>query len=493
MFPAMEPCPVRWYNHYPGVRKVPSFHGSPMKKLQVYAVKEFVPPFILSIGVFTFVMLLDKLLDLLEMIVSKGVPMRTVGEIFLLLLPSMVAVVIPMGVLAGVLIAVGRLSSDLEVTAMKASGVSIFSLTVPLMAVAVLLAAVLVYFNNNVLPDANHMARNLLLDVGTMRPTARIIPGMFVDDIENYRILVGEKDDLTGELHDVVIHENIPGRPRRTITALYGTMEPVSANRLRLVLHDGQMQELSGDSAFRTLDYEMYTVEVTRSAELVRRDRDTRGDREMSSRQMRAMVDSMQTAITALRDSIDTLALEPLALLDGGSIGIGGSSVFPPADTLTDRSRFSQARNFITQRSVEMRIIDDLAASTVRNVNRFSVEIHKKYSIPVACIVFILIGVPLALSTRNSSAGLALGMSLILILVYYLFLIGGEQLADRGLLSPFLSMWAPNLLLGGLGIFLTVRSLYEGHPVPLPDFRALFERFQERRLEKRVERSRKGR
>ena len=76
-----------------------------VKRLHLYVAREFVTPFLLSISVFTFVMLLDKLLDLLEMIVSKGVPLRTVAEVFLLLLPSMIAVVIPMGVLAGVLMA----------------------------------------------------------------------------------------------------------------------------------------------------------------------------------------------------------------------------------------------------------------------------------------------------------------------------------------------------------------------------------------------------
>jgi len=462
-----------------------------MKKLQIYAIKEFIPPFVLSIGVFTFVMLLDKLLDLLEMIVSTGIPMRTVAEIFLLLLPSMVAVVIPMGVLAGVLISIGRLSSDMEITAMKASGASIFNLTIPLILLAGLLGGVLVYFNNNVLPDANHMARNLLLDVGTMRPTAKIIPGMFVDDIDDYRILVEEKDDLTGELRNVVIHENIPGKPRRTITALYGLMEPLSANRMRLVLHYGQMHELSEDSSYRVLDYETYTIELTRSAELVRRDRDSRGDREMSSRQMRGMVDSLETTITKLTDSISVLALVPLATLTAPETTTSSRIVFPPPDSLSNRTRYNQARGYLTSRAADLRMLDDMIASSARNIDRFSVEIHKKYSIPFACIVFILLGVPLALSTKQSSAGLALGMSLILILVYYLFLIGGEQLADRGIVSPFLAMWAPNILLGGLGVFLTIRSLYEGHPVPLPDVMAIIDRMRKKRLDKAIRKGRK--
>ena len=84
---------------------------------------------------------------------------------------------------------------------MKASGISIMTLMRPLMLAAVILTGVMILFNNYVLPDANHLAKNLLLDIGTMKPAAKIIPGMFVDDIENYRIIVKDKDDLTGELH----------------------------------------------------------------------------------------------------------------------------------------------------------------------------------------------------------------------------------------------------------------------------------------------------
>ncbi len=116
-------------------------------------------------------MLLDKLLDLLDMIVTKGVPMVIVGEIFLLLLPSMVAVVVPMAVLSGVLIAIGRLSGDMEITAMKACGIGIMRILLPLTGAAVVLGAILVVFNDSHPSHANHMAKNLLLDVGTMRPT----------------------------------------------------------------------------------------------------------------------------------------------------------------------------------------------------------------------------------------------------------------------------------------------------------------------------------
>jgi lipopolysaccharide export system permease protein len=448
-----------------------------MRKLQAYTVREFVGPFLLSLCVFTFVLLLDKLLDLLEMIVSKGVPLRTVAEVFLLLLPSMIAVVVPMGLLAGILMAVGRLSGDLEITAMKASGVSIFTPMVPLLVVAAILAGVLVVFNNSILPDANHMAKNLLLDIGTMRPAAKIVPGMFVDEIENYRILVQSKNDITGELFDVVVHENIPGRPRRTITAMRGRMEPVSANRMRLLLHDGQMHEDAEGAGYRKLDFETYSVLVTRSSELMRREREHRGDREMSASQMRVLVDSLTRTAGSLRDSLAMMGRRPLeAILYGQPVMSpdGSEPLFLPDQSLHPRVRSNKIRNFLAQRAGNLRMLRDIMESTVKSANKYEVEIEKKYSIPFACIVFVLLGVPLALSIGRGSPGIALGVSLLFIVLYYLFLIGGEQLADRGRISPFIAMWAPNMVLGALGCYLTMRSLHEGHPIPLPNFRLIW-------------------
>ena len=118
----------------------------------------------------------------------------------------------------------------------------------------------------------------------------------------------------------------------------------------------------------------------------------------------------------------------------------------------------------------------DRSESAFRNASKYRVEIHKKYSIPFACIVFVFLGVPLALSIRQGSAGVALGVSLLFIVVYYLFLIGGEQLADRQLVSPFMAMWSPNIVLGALGVYLTARSLHEGNPVPVPGPREIWRR-----------------
>jgi lipopolysaccharide export system permease protein len=96
-----------------------------------------------------------------------------------------------------------------------------------------------------------------------------------------------------------------------------------------------------------------------------------------------------------------------------------------------------------------------------KSINRFWVEIHKKYSLPVACIVFIFIGAPLGTMIRKGGFGIAGGVSLFFFLIYWAFLIGGEKFADRGLLSPFWGIWTANFVLGILGIFLTIKAAKE--------------------------------
>jgi lipopolysaccharide export LptBFGC system permease protein LptF len=96
--------------------------------------------------------------------------------------------------------------------------------------------------------------------------------------------------------------------------------------------------------------------------------------------------------------------------------------------------------------------------SNQKQIDSFLVEIYKKYSIPFACVIFVLIGAPLGMRTRKGGFGIAAGMSLGFFLLYWACLIGGEKLADRELLSPFLSMWIANIILGSAGLFLVLRD-----------------------------------
>ena len=180
----------------------------------------------------------------------------------------------------------------------------------------------------------------------------------------------------------------------------------------------------------------------------------TRGDRELSAPDMIVIVDSLKKVRSKYLEKLETDTDE---LLNPGISKIklySSSSASGEYTMLRVKERLSTARNVI---------ISDVEYCKLNKeeINRYEVEIHKKYSLPAACIVFILIGAPLGMMTRKGGIGVAAGISIVFFLIYWAFLIGGEKLSDRGLLSPFLGMWSANIVLGILGILLTVKAARE--------------------------------
>ena len=116
-----------------------------------------------------------------------------------------------------------------------------------------------------------------------------------------------------------------------------------------------------------------------------------------------------------------------------------------------------------------------LIISYKNSINKYLVELHKKFSIPFASVVFILIGAPLGMMARKSGFAVSTAFSLGFFIIYWAFLIGGEEFADRGLLSPVLSMWLPNIVLGSLGLFMCYGLSYETWTINL-DFINIFKR-----------------
>ena len=123
----------------------------------------------------------------------------------------------------------------------------------------------------------------------------------------------------------------------------------------------------------------------------------------------------------------------------------------------TQSSALGEARIVASQVSTALFRIE----SVQKQIDQYWVEIHKKYAIPVACVVFVLIGVPLGIMSRRGGFGTAAGLSLGFFILYWSCLIGGEKLADRDILTPWIGMWAANIILGVGGIYLTYRSARE--------------------------------
>src|SRR4030042_1571518 len=176
-----------------------------MKILRNYFLREFIGPLFLALCVLTFIMILGNMVRIANLVINKGVDIFSVGKLFMFMLPALLTYTIPIAALAAVLLSLGRLSSDNEIVAIKASGINLFTLILPLLIVGLILSLVLVIFNDAVVPYAHFAMRKTLVEVGIKNPTAYLEPGIFIDSFEKYIIFIYRIED--NKLYNVRIYE----------------------------------------------------------------------------------------------------------------------------------------------------------------------------------------------------------------------------------------------------------------------------------------------
>ncbi|MCK4858333.1 MAG: LptF/LptG family permease [candidate division Zixibacteria bacterium] len=421
-----------------------------------YILKEHIGPFIFAFFIVTFVLIIDFIPQVVELIVGRDLSTWTVLKYFVLNLAWMLALSVPMAVLVSTLMAFGRLTADNEILGIKSSGVNMLRLMLPVIFVASLLGVGLIWFNNNVLPDANHAASNLKGDIKRTRPTIELKSGVFIDYIPGYIILIDKVDHETSSLKGVIIYDQKNQKVAKTITADSGRVE-FSAQGQYITFHllNGQVheQDLTRESSYRLLAFESQTFLVQNlGTRLEETDHSYRGDREMSTAQLarktgawsneirnyQKMIieetDSAINTILAPRDKAERLKTTDPKYIQQAALG-------KAAKMHNDVFRLLRTRK-------------GQIHSNERLVSKYGVEIHKKYSLPAACLAFVLIGAPLGVMGRKRGMAISVGVSIALFTVYWAFLIGGEQLADRLILPPWVAMWIANVLMVSIGLLL---------------------------------------
>ena len=212
-------------------------------------------------------MILGNLVRIAELVINKGVNIFSVSKLFIFMMPALLTYTIPISTLAAVLLCLGRLSSDNEITAIKASGVNLFTLILPLLIVGLIVSLVLVIFNDRIVPYAHYATRKTLLEVGVKNPTAYLEPGIFIDSFEKYIIFIYRIED--NKLINVRIYEpQGEGKPARTIVAKRGEFIAVpEKNMVKFKLIDGTSDEPDPENPtnFFKLNFKTYFMNLNLS------------------------------------------------------------------------------------------------------------------------------------------------------------------------------------------------------------------------------------
>ncbi|HTP04733.1 MAG TPA: LPS export ABC transporter permease LptF [Nitrospirota bacterium] len=355
-----------------------------------YIFREILAPFFLSMAALILVLFLQRMFRLAELVVSKGTPVSEIVKIFAYIMPNFLVITIPMSFLVATLTAFSRLSSDSEVTAMKASRISLYSMTRPVMLFALVSFLVTSTISFVVAPAANHALKVHLFELVKSRALIGIEPGVFTSTFDGMVIYVDKMESIDN-MEGIFISDERSAKDPYAIVARRGKLiaDPQSLN-VTLEMHQGSIYTLPRDEkSYSTMSFESGNLYLDISHALIRQ----------------------------------------------------GSS----------ERDFEEIGSFELFRILRRTAAEGGATLAIEN------ELHKRLSIPFACLIFGLIGAPLGIRRTRSGKSAGIAIALLVFLVYYIVLATGMNLSETGKLSPVLAYWIPNFLMLILAVLFMIK------------------------------------
>ena len=434
-----------------------------MKTLNKYLFNQSLIPFVLSVGVITTVLFLQFLIRAIDRFLGKGLDALTIFEYLYLNLAWIIALSVPMSLLISSVMTFGRMAQKNEITALKSAGVNLYNIIKPALWFGTFVAIGLCLFNNFILPEMNYNARLLARDIYQKKPELSIEPGYFVDMIPQYTMIVKEMDGK--DFKDVKIFSKNQESEQTTIYANEGSLSS-NGNMITINLVNGEIHEidLSDYDYYRKIRFKTHQITISMDELMLNRTTESsRTDREMRVPQMIDEIEKNKLLISQIYERIEKVKTE-IGITDPNANSL--ENIEKEVDKLKQNNMNAdileeqhnedivipniENKQYIlslTNNARQFKNEFTLIENYEKTNNKFKVEIHKKFTLAIACILFTLVGAPLGILVRSGGMTIASGLSIAFFLIYYILLIWGEQLADRNLLNPGLGSWLPNIIL----------------------------------------------
>ena len=362
-----------------------------MTILHRYITQNIIVSFLIGLLVYTFISFMGNMIKIADLLI-KGVDPLSIAKLFLLFMPYLLTICMPMALLTAVLLVFGRLSRENEITALRSCGVSILRFVSPIILLGIFVSIFCIILNNKIVPFSHYSARKLLFKVGMTDPVRLLTPGSFIELFPNHIIHFRAKNE--NKLKNVLIYQTTEKGQMRTINAKQGIIRnKPDKNELSIELINGNIQEpKEGDfKDFFNLSFGSYTITL------------------------------------------------------------------PVSKMGPDSGDIAKKHKDMTIDDLKEKIIEYKQLGI--NITPYTTEIQKKISLSFSCLVFVLIGIPLGIITHRTEKTVGAGISLLLVTVYYLFIVFGKALDETPAYHPELLMWLPNIVIGGIGIFLLRRVI----------------------------------
>lgn len=491
-----------------------------VKRLYLFVLKSFLPLFAMTFFIVLFIVLMQFLWRYINDLVGKGLSLDVLAELFFYAAVTMVPMALPLAILLASLMTFGNMGEKSELTAIKASGVSLLKVMSPLIALVCLIAVGAFFFQNDVLPRAQVKMWTLLFSARQKSPELEIPEGAFYDQIPGYNIFVRNKDKNTGMLRDVMIYDVSRGGDNSTIIRADSARLAFSKDMRHLYLrlwNGEQFENLREQKTndrnvpFRREKFLDKEIFIPFDANFNKIDEGGMANQYIGKNisQLRVAIDSLEVRIDSLgtetRKGFEAGAFPSMYTLDEPRGALAPRQYMQP-DAMTDRSGsgsyssngggrnggessggvtgpdpkarpidldsllkamdapardalFGNAANLVKMRDSEMEFRGMQLKDEKKRIRRHRIELIKKFTLSVACIIFLFIGAPLGAIIRKGGLGTPLVISVLLFLVYYIIDNTGYKMARDGYWVVWCGMWLSTFILLPLGIFVTYKAM----------------------------------
>lgn len=462
-----------------------------VKRLYWFVLKSFVPLFCMTFFICLFIVLMQFLWRYIDELVGKGLTIDLIGELFFYAALSMVPMALPLAILLASLMTFGNLGEHFELTAMKASGVSLLKVMSPLIVLMGIIAVGAFFFQNNVLPIAQTKMYTLLFSVRQKSPELEIPEGVFYDQIPGYNFFVDHKDRLSGTLYEIMIYDMSKGFDNAGIILADSGKLVMTEDKshLFLKLWEGEsfdnLKEAGSSMKnvpYRRESFHDKSILLEFDANFNRLDEEG-----MRNQYVGKNITELQATIDSVGRMVDSMGVSySRTIMEAPRMGVSSVNYRPDesgrlveapvpdvalskplnVDSLLTGPNSAAKVNYVSQalnkaknmkQEYEFRSL--VMKEELKTIRRHDIELQKKFTLSFACIIFFFIGAPLGAIIRKGGIGMPLVISVILFIFYYIIDNTGYKMARDGRILVWEGIWLSSAILLPLGIFFTYKAV----------------------------------
>ncbi|MCH5217433.1 MAG: LptF/LptG family permease [Muribaculaceae bacterium] len=487
-----------------------------IKRLHLFILKSFLPLFAMTFFIVLFIVLMQFLWRYIDDLVGKGLGIGVIAELFFYAAVSMVPMALPLAILLASLMTFGNLGERFELTAMKAAGISLLRVMAPLIVLISGIAVGAFFFQNDVLPKAQVKMWTLLFSMRQKSPEVEIPVGVFYDQIPGINLFVMDKNRDTGMLYDVKIYDVRRGGENVTILVSDSARMALTSDMqyIYLYMYEGnQYERMTGNTSMRNDPFRresFYTKEILIPFDNNFNRLDEGGMREQyvgkNLAQLQHTIDSINVRLDSLGVG-NSMVVAQQAFPTGNADGSSGARHSRSTPKALPEQKESVVSFDSLMQSLGPSAYNAMLAAAVRGaelhqnslmfeaesvaqekkiMRRHGIELLKKFTLSVACIIFFFIGAPLGAIIRKGGIGMPLVISVILFLIYYIFDNAGYKMARDGHAAVWFGMWMSTFVMAPLGIFVTWKAMNDSAVFDPDKIRIFFRKLLRRKEERSV-------